>query len=144
MPRKSSPKTRHRWPGFWSALAAELPAFVLELWADYEMPSRTVRPADHLKLWNLMHRSQVVFRRRTALLDNDAWMDIESWTGTASALRLLLISPESHLTEAEKHALISDYWISRALKRGAEVWGEKTVKYHRNQKARYWTVARTM
>lgn len=137
---------------FWAALKAELPAFVFWLLEEYVAPSHVAggrrgvlawqHPeilrelqhfSPHVRLWNLIERSEVVFRKRVAGAENgEAWEPCDEWIGSASALEQLLKSEASKLARSDKDREIKDSsWLGQHLKAAQAQWGKAVVDFKR-------------
>jgi hypothetical protein len=157
---------------FWDLLRAELPAFVFWLTQKYEVPSRTelggrevgvaggrfgVRHwhhpeilealqqfSAHVRLWQLIERSGVVFTKEeggSGPDDPPRWVDHNEWRGTARELETLLKSERSKLTLSEKSKEVSnESWLGQRLKEAQAHWGDSVVAYQRTGKGRHWTL----
>lgn len=157
---------------FWRQMRAELPAFVFWLRQKYAPPSsvtlggREVPCAGgrfgvrhwqhpeilealqefsaHVRLWQLIDRSKVVFRRMVPGSSEETgvhWEDTTEWRGTARELEQLLKSEASMLTQQEKNKEVSgESWIGQRLKEAMRHWGIDVAEFKRTGKSRLWTL----
>lgn len=138
---------------FWDRVRAEMPAFVFWLRDKYAPPSHVVggrfgvrhwqHPeimgalqafSSHVRFFQLIERSEVVFRQERPAPTADAgsateWVDVEEWQGKSTDLETLLKSDRSKLSrhEKEKEVPAANY-VGQRLTEAMEDWGEEVVR----------------
>lgn len=149
---------------FWAALSAEFPAFLFWLLGEYEVPSQIAggrfgviawqhpeilkelqKFSPHVRLWQLIESSAVVFMRKVSGDGPNEALHTEetsTWEGTSGRLHELLGGPESKLTRAEKDKLPDPSWIGQRLAALEKEWGSDVVKFKRTGAARTWVLQR--
>lgn len=149
---------------FWDALRAELPAFVWYLLNEYTPPSAVaggrfgVRAwqhpeilrelqqfSPHVRLWQLILRSGVVFRKKIgnpSEVGAAAWEDCAEWTGSAEQLEELLKGSDSGLTTEERKEIPKPSWLGTQLRAVEKIWGERVARFHRTGTGRRWVLRR--
>lgn len=150
---------------FWAAVRAELPAFANFLLNEYEPPAWAVRGrfgvtcwqhpellhelqqfSPHVRLWQLIEQSGVVWREVINGASSDAPQesrDRTEWSGTALQLHELLNAEASMLSREDRRAIPSPAWIGQRLKAAGAVWGTAVVKDWRGKAGeRMWTLNR--
>lgn len=149
---------------FWEALKAELPALVHHLLEEYSPPSLVtggrfgVRAwqhpeilrelqqfSPHVRLWQLIIRSGVVFRKKVGdekEVGAAAWEDTKEWSGSAEQLEELLKGPDSNLTIEERREIPKPAWLGTQLRAVSKIWGEKAAKPSRTGAGRKWQLRR--
>ena len=151
---------------FWRTLKAEFPAFVHFLLHEYRAPAEVsggrfgVRAwqhpeilrelqqfSPHVRLWQLIFRSGVVFRQcvsQKSSVSEAVWEDVEEWTGSAEELLDLLRSTQSKLNEDERREVhkLKGNWAGVQLRAASKAWGTDVVEFRRTGKGRQWRLVR--
>lgn len=157
-------RTSEEREAFWAAVRAELPAFAHFLLSEYEVPSWAsgsrfgVKPwqhpellhelqqfSPHVRLWQLIEQSGVVFEKRVHGDDPTKpaeTISLNEWGGTALDLHDLLNSEHSRLSRDDRRAIPAPSWIGQRLKAAAAVWGDKVVRLERTGTQRLWRLFR--
>lgn len=151
---------------FWKALEAEFPAFVFWLLETFEAPSRVLGErfgvmawqhpeilkelqqfSPHVRLWQLIESSGVVFQKRVQGDSVDEPLVTEettTWEGTVTQLHDLLSSSESRLSLEERRKLPDPSWLGQRLRALEREWGSEVV--HQQQRksgtVRIWKLSR--
>jgi hypothetical protein len=145
---------------FWNAIRAELPAFLHFLLEEYSAPSSVLggrwfvqdwqhpeilrelqQFSPHVRLWQLIHRSEVVFRQLISGENEPLnYKDLDEWSGTADALEKLLKGPDSKLGMDEKREIPKPNWLGQQLKSAEKHWGSNVVRFTRTGKSRTYTL----
>lgn len=149
---------------FWGAIERELPAFVHFLLEEYVAPAEVAggrfgvqawqhpeilrelqQFSPHVRLWQLIIKSQVVFRelvssRNTVDQPEDVWKEREEWTGSADQLLDLLKSPATKLNQEERREIEKEKpnWIGVKLKAAMNAWGQEVAYQGRTGAGRFW------
>ena len=154
---------------FWERIRAELPAFVHWIKEQYTPPAQVVggrfgvrhwqhpeimdalnRFASYVRLYQLIERSRVVWRKEVPVDVDGAgsateWQDVDHWEGTATQLETLLKSDASALSrhEKEKEVPVASY-VGQRLTEAMEAWGRDVVdQLPRTRKGgRAWRIKR--
>jgi hypothetical protein len=149
---------------FWKALEAEFPAFVFWLLEEFAAPSHVVGErfgvrawqhpeilkelqqfSPHVRLWQLIEASGVVFVRVVQDGDDSGTRITEpttEWEGTAGQLHELLGGPGSKLSMEERRKLPDPSWLGQRLRALEREWGAQVVEQRRTGKERKWRLHR--
>lgn len=143
-------------------LRAELPAFLWWLLNDFKMPShvgggrfsvrhwqhpqirdRLQQFAPHVRLWQLIESSRVVFEKWDPGVPTDpnsrpGYVAVPEWSGKARELSDLLRSEKSQLTADEKRKVPDPAWIGQRLEAAKEHFGSDVADQKRTALARLW------
>lgn len=143
---------------------AELPAYLWWLLFEYKMPShvaggrfcvqhwqhpqileRLQQFSPHVRIWQLIVQSGVVFREYVdGGKDNAAeWRDRPVWKGTAMQLHELLISDHSGLSGFDKKSVPDPNWLGQRLEACSEHFGTAVCEQKRTGKSRTWILRKT-
>lgn len=142
-----------------TTVRAELPAFLFWLLQEFKMPSRVsggrfvVRhwhhPAlvsalqdlsPHMRIWELILRSQCVLQVWRAQGENEpgllSWRD--EWKGSASQLEQLLKGESSKLTLDEKREIPQPNWLGQRLQSCADHFGGEVCRLEVSRTKKTW------
>ncbi len=144
-----------------AAVRAELPAFLFWLLQEFKMPSQVsggrfvVRhwhhPAlvsalqdlsPHMRIWELILRSQCVLQEWRGQGENEAgllaWRT--EWTGSASNLEQLLKGESSKLTLDEKREIPQPNWLGQRLQSCADHFGPEVCRLEVSRTKKTWVL----
>lgn len=148
---------------FRARLRAELPSYLWWLLNEYKMPSgvaggrfcvrhwqhpqileRLQQFSPHVRMWQLIETSGVVFREyRAGDSQTPAeWVDRPEWKGSAVQLHQLITSDISKLSPHEKRAVPEPAWLGQRLESIREHFGSEVCEQKRTDKARVWILRR--
>lgn len=119
---------------FCKAYVAQFPSLAALLTDTGTAPAAEAR-TDHLRLWQLIADSGVVFAPRPA---SDLFPQPAQWTGTTTELLALLQSPESKLTAEQRSELRPSARLGAQLMALNKAFGAGVVAYRRTGAARRW------
>lgn len=147
---------------FWAAIRAELPAFAWYLLNEYTPPESVaggrfgVRAwhhpeilrelqqfSPHVRLWQLIRRSGVVFARKIADPNEAgaaAWEPVPEWSGSAEELESALKAADSKLTLEERREIRHPAWLGTQLRQAEKIWGQHVAEFRRTGAARRWVL----
>lgn len=162
-----------RTPGEKAALRdtwrAELPAFLWWLLEEFKMPShvsggrfgprdwqhpqileRLEQFSPHIRLWQLLDSSKVVFHRWDAGTDDydgqagkpAGYEIVSEWKGTARELYELLTGDNSKLSGQDRRAVPTPEWLGQRLEACSKAFGPEVCFQKRTAKSRQWILRR--
>lgn len=116
--------------------------FVVRHWHHPQIVSELQELSPHMRLWELIVRSEVVFSHWVpdgAGGSTREWR--KEWKGTASALEVLLKKDSaSKLSDAEKKEIPSSNWLGKRLKLCEKHFGSGVCEYRATRATREWVL----
>ncbi len=144
LPAAVRARTKTKRNSFRAAALAELPAFLCWLLYEFKIPFSPSEhaPGPHVRLWELIVRSRVVFYEHRGGGSRPArWVTRkEGWRGSAGDLAELLKSDPSQLSKAERDQIQASAWLGRALKACEMNFGSAYCHLHRTAEGRRWVL----